>query len=449
HNFESRIVKQKLARLYVGGYGGWQLPEKVCVSPACVLAGYGGTIASSAISPYDGLVLYSPDGRRVIFGGGTAQGDGSTLYSASAQESASLVLRGGKYYWTTPEMMVYVYDEASGLLERIVDRNNKQLTLFYVSYRLDHITDPDSRTLFTFSYDGNGRLATVTDIGGRAYSLQYDSYGRLSSYEDTEGRTTFEYQSQAIPGLDSFADGYFTATTISAVTLLTRINSPDGSYVSYEYGPSQYMVDHSTVPLVAGITPAVNFTAPLVSGMANPQGNVYTVPLYGADGGYRVNVELFSRWYFPARFYTLAEERNGSRTTFEYSVDEKLSVGSTKTTMPLGQVYTRLWHLQNGEAVTDSITGPGGTSKIAYDSNGNPVKFTDEAGRVTSVGYDSKNRITALTNALRQTTRITYNDTANRPATVTDAKGNTVRYGYDTSGRIVSVTNGAGQATQY
>ena len=71
---------------------------------------------------------------------------------------------------------------------------------------------------FTFAYNLDGRIETVTDHSGQTNSYNYDTTGQyLLSVEDVNGTTSFSYDNPLDP------------TVVSSVTY------SDGSKVSYDY----------------------------------------------------------------------------------------------------------------------------------------------------------------------------------------------------------------------
>jgi len=82
-----------------------------------------------------------------------------------------------------------------------------------------------------------------------------------------------------------------------------------------------------------------------------------------------------------------------------------------------------------------------------YDNNGNPLTdtkrlYTSTTDYTTTYTYDTKGRVTSVTDPLGLTTHYTYNTKGQR-ATMVDFRGNTTTYTYDAFGRETTVTHPA------
>ncbi len=150
---------------------------------------------------------------------------------------------------------------------------------------------------------------------------------------------------------------------------------------------------------------------------------------------------------------TATVDERGKRSSFEWN-----SVGKrTKITDALGNV-TRIEYDANGNerSVTDAegntvtyecdalnrriktIFQDGTFTSAMYhgDSGDNKASETDQAGRMTSFGYDSAGRLKEVTDAKGGITLFTYDEVGNR-LTQSDPNGNTKYWHYDDLGRAL------------
>jgi YD repeat-containing protein len=141
------------------------------------------------------VIVVNPDGRQDVYvptGGGN--------YQSPPRANANLVKDGNGFSLNRADQVKYVYN-LEGRLDRIVDRNNNQLTLAYdsTSGALHTVSDNYGRIL-TFSINSNGRVDSVTD-GTRTVSYGYDTgFMHLTSVTDPRGNT-LHYGYDATSGL--------------------------------------------------------------------------------------------------------------------------------------------------------------------------------------------------------------------------------------------------------
>jgi YD repeat-containing protein len=125
------------------------------------------------------------------------------VWNPSAPASVSAALTQGTAYWTITFQNgeQRLFDNLSGKLIAIVDRNGNTTQLSYDSLgRLVTVTDPASRHLY-FSYGtGSGSLVTgVTSDVGLSLSYSYDGQGRLVQYTKPDQTTvSFQYDSNSM-----------------------------------------------------------------------------------------------------------------------------------------------------------------------------------------------------------------------------------------------------------
>ncbi|MFA5162848.1 MAG: RHS repeat-associated core domain-containing protein, partial [Elusimicrobiales bacterium] len=394
-------------------------------------------------------VVRPPDGRRLLY-----FLNSSGQWVAPAGESAVLSVSGSTaapsgFVWSADDRLVYSYDGA-GRLVSVTDRNGSALLLEYSSGLLSAVRDPDGRVLYSFSRDGAGRVSSVTDIGGRAHYFGYTGSGLLERLEGPEGVSTFGYQGYSVSGLEGFAGGYFAPGGWGNAELLSRVTPPGGQVTSYAYSAPAYRVDHSRD---CKSVPAFNYAGAercaLLAGAAAPADKVYLAPLAPAASGYYfVDRAAFSAWYFPQRYYLSSKTGPSGTYTYEYIVDDQTGEGETRITPPLGGKEVVRWNKSNGHfRRAYTVDGAGGKTLFAYDSANNPVQVTDPAGNIRGYAWDAKNRLTAATDPLNNRINIGYDPSSGNISYYADAKGNTAHFSYDANGNLSRITDAAGQST--
>lgn len=122
-------------------------------------------------------------------------------YSVAAPANVTATLVEGSTNWTLTFQNgeQRLFDNTTGHLTAIIDRNGNTTTLSYDSLgRLVTVTDPASRQL-SFNYGASTYLVTsVTSSFGVTVSYSYDSQGRLSQVTEPDGSTlNFQYDSNS------------------------------------------------------------------------------------------------------------------------------------------------------------------------------------------------------------------------------------------------------------
>ena len=122
--------------------------------------------------------------------------------AAPSNGTTSLFLGGSTWTITYQDGGSKNFDDATGTLRSIIDRNGNATVLYYDgANRLTSITDPASRHLY-FSY-GSGAasylVTSVTSDFGISLSYSYDNQGRLTSVTKPDATTvSFEYNEQSL-----------------------------------------------------------------------------------------------------------------------------------------------------------------------------------------------------------------------------------------------------------
>jgi YD repeat-containing protein len=150
------------------------------------------------------------DGSFWSFGWGGAGSVAGWSVAAPANYVATLVQ--GPSYWTITFQNgeQRLFDNTSGNLISIIDRNGNTTQLTYDAVgRLTTVTDPASRQL-NFSYANGSSLLVVgvTSSTGPSLSYAYDTQGRLTQITNPDTSTyTFQYDSQSLIALVTDQNG--------------------------------------------------------------------------------------------------------------------------------------------------------------------------------------------------------------------------------------------------
>jgi RHS repeat-associated protein len=304
-----------------------------------------------------------------------------------------------------------------------------------------HIADliskltPQQR-LWTFGYDANGNLASVTDPDGNApgaaagsYTTKYsyDSVGNLATATDANGNTTAysNYDVTGYPQTITDALGKATKYTYDSRGNVTSVKDPFGATTTYGYDVFGRLGQIVT-PKDQNASPPVYITTP--------------APLY--DGNDNV-VKSFTA--------------TGAETDYTYDANDELTVKKAPPdSSGSGQPQTSYGYDPAGNltSVTDpdgNVSGapPGSyTTTYGYDAINELTSVTDAAGGQTGYGYDDVGNRTSVTDPLNHLTKQDYN-LNHWPTVATDAAGYTTKTGYDLDGLVTATTDQNNNTTQY
>ncbi len=151
----------------------------------------------------DGYIKYARgDGSFWSFGW-SSSGSGQNTYLVAAPNNAGATLVTGSSYWTltSKDGERRLFDNASGSLISIIDRNGNTTQLSYDgAHRLVTLTDPGSRHLyFTYASPSSYLVVSITSDFGVSLSYSYDAQGRLTQLTQMDGTTvSFEYNAQSL-----------------------------------------------------------------------------------------------------------------------------------------------------------------------------------------------------------------------------------------------------------
>jgi RHS repeat-associated protein len=297
------------------------------------------------------------------------------------------------------------------------------------------VTGPVTGSTTTYTYDGYGRVRTVTDSQGYTTTTDYDAMNRptqVTYHDGTTSQATYQYLDlqlttdrlgrltryfynslrQPISVVDSL--GHVVASNWTLSAGLSSIVDPSGHVTSWQYdnqnrpiqksypdGTSQTMVYENTTSRVKSITDAKGQVATNTYNLDNTVSQVvYTDAT--------IATPTVSCTYDPVypRISTMTDDTG--TTTYSYN-----AITATPT-LGAGRLY--------------SVETPLTTISYTYDELGRQLSQTI-GGTASSVTYDTLGRVVTATNAL-SSTAFTYSYLGN-------------------TGRVSSMSYPNGQSTVY
>jgi RHS repeat-associated protein len=367
---------------------------------------------------------------------------------------------GNKTAYTDPlgNTTTYTY-YTNGLVSSVTDaRLNTTSYTYDTRGQVLTITHPDTTTI-AYQYDTFGNRTSVTDELGHTTTTTYDEYNRVKTGTDPLGRTT-TYEYGRAPGCNS----------CSYANTITRITSPSGRVISYDYDASGLRICQT---IGAGTSDAATTTyaydaAKNLVSMTDPRGKIWR---YGYDDKHRKTSATdplgnTTQWTYDQHGNKLTEARpDGGVTQFAYDARDRL----IQTTDPAGNVthmtynnadklltltdprnnsYSFSYDVMNRKtALFYPATNPGdgensgATSEgWTYDPAGNTATYRTRAGKLETFTYDNRNRETQSnwSNGAAPTMTRSY-DAAGRLLTLNTAASN-LSYAYDNANQLTSET---------
>ncbi|WP_405491880.1 RHS repeat-associated core domain-containing protein [Streptomyces sp. NBC_00096] len=408
---------------------------------------YSYNLAAATDGPTGNVTVKQEDGSQVTF----VNTAGS--YAPSAPRyNATLTKSGSTYTFTRKSKEVFTFDTATGHLLSATDPAGAKATPPYAT---------------TMAYNGSGQLSTITDPGGRAYTLTWTGT-HITGLSDTAGRkVTYGYDAGG-----NLTDVYGAGTTRTPV-----LKDDDHATFGYDAAhlmtsmrkPAQFGSTATPTPVTGNVYDA----SERVTKQTDPLGGV-TVFEYGPDGTgltagqTRVTDPVGHKTLYTYQSGMLTSETRGSGTaeagTWTYTYDP-ISMGMTSSSDPNGNLETFAYD-DHGNQISKS-DARGFTTSYVYDDSDQLITTVDPAGLRTDRGYDESGHITApgsgfglLTSTTTQPAdgsapaRVsgTYYEDAAHPADLTrsvDARGNTTLITYDAKGNLAGSTDPEGNKTLY
>ncbi len=303
-----------------------------------------------------------------------------------------------------------------------------------------------------YDFDAGGKVTARTDPAGHARAYTYDGQNRL--YRVTAGTRYIQLGYNAPGQIDTVSDHagrsltfqYTSGDLTSVIDVLgnTWIYHYDGAShrLTEEIDPEGKTVERTEYDATSGkALRRYNGQNELILELTYNAGGTTAV----ADGLGQVVTDTYTT------LNTLAGQLNPLGDTTEQSFDANFQLQSD--TDELGHTTGYEWSDDgaNLTAITDALSQ---TTSLAYDTLNNTTAITDTRGFTTTFAYTGT-LLTRSTDALQKSTLYTYTTAADAPqpagllTEATDPLGHTTTYTYNEFGQVVTMTDPVGSVTTY
>lgn len=351
-------------------------------------------------------------------------------------------------------------------ITRMEEPNGNFINFTYTDSLLTAMTNTAGQSI-TFTYNPQGRLATVTDaiaVPSRTYTYTYDAIGNLKDVKDPlNGKYQYTY---LVNGpMKSLADKnnnkldiiYFPDMTIRELigcnkrlsfsydttiqtTIVTDHLATGNQVTKYTY---KTVGNLSWITSMSGNCCGFNISYEYdnegnQTKMTDANGQVYTYT-YDAFGNMLTATDPLnqvSTYTYTSDFKKINSYKDPKGNLYTISYDANGNM--TQLVTPGNNIYTATYN-GNGDIIT-STDPKGNTYNYNYDGYGNPANVTGPNGYNATLLFDARGRLLSYTDARGNSSLAEY-DILDRLKKITDPINNNVQFNYDAQGNPVSVVN--------
>jgi RHS repeat-associated protein len=351
-------------------------------------------------------------------------------------------------------VITYSYD-GQGNLASVLYQDGKTRTYQYTNTafpnNLTGILDESGAQFLTVGYDSNGRASSSQNAGGaNSVSLVFSAVSATVT-DGLGGTTVFGFVAPAnySPRVTSIAHNGLTANyvvpspSVDAQQRATQMTDANGNVTQYAYD-----IDHLTSKTEAYGTARARTTSYQYLSTLSALPTLITEPLRQTSNTYYPGTNTIQTKTITDTTVT----PNVSRTwTYTYnSYGQILTIDGPRTDatdVTTTTYYTCTTGTQCGQINTVTNAVGQVTTYNTYNAHGQPLTITDPNGVVTTLTYDTRQRLTSR-QVGTETTGYSYYPTG-LLNTVTLPDSSTIQNTYDGAHRLTDITDGLGNHIHY
>jgi|GEM_PF-1014687 len=301
------------------------------------------------------VTIVQEDGSQVAFGNA-----GGSYTAVVPRNDATLTKSGTTYTYTRRGHEIFGFDTATGRMTTEQDLAGA------------HAPTPYRTSL---AYNTSGQLSTITDPGGRVYTLTWTS-GHITQLKDGAGRTV----SYAYDAFNDLTDVLGVGTTRSPSVL-------NDDHMQYGYNTATHLMTSMRTPNNYGgaanaVTAMTYDSAERVLTQTDPIGRVTTFN-YGPSSTPSL-----------AAGQTLVTDPSGHKTLDSYA--NGLLTSETKGYGTTAAATTSYTYDPVSLGISTESDANGNLLTFSYDDHGNKTSSSDADGRTTNYSYDAADDLTEV-----------------------------------------------------